>query len=502
MITFRYFLSFFVLTLSLSLFFPHLALGQDPQDPQQLYRQARDRLQNEEFSTARDSFQKFTENYPNHPRYWDAYFGYGQSLYRLNELRKANRVFASVRKNHPSQAVRGDALFGQIQIAILEDKVALAKTLSQSFLKIHSEHILKKSVKRQLGVLKDMDVSESETDTTSTMEDGDEPSDTEQPETSHTSSAKRPPSYSGRKSETGANETTRQRPEVPEAGPPLRFEDGLLIPDLSQVRAEVSNAQNDGPPRGGSSEDSGGSFNQSIEDQSQYQSLMVEKNKLSSELEDLRKQMNQLRETNQNQEETIQQLKSQLEKKITNLSEDTALHEVSREMNFSDTAQQTLSGSLQELREQADQRMEEGQYSRARALNQKILRRSPQPRDYVRAAKIAENLGESEDTVNQAYRQGLQQSEEPPISEVINYAQWLLDVERFSELDRVLNEYQSDVKERGQDEQQARWALLRGQFQVRRGQEDAAFFQFMEAIRLAPNSDTARRARSIVRDEF
>lgn len=453
-------------------------LAQQGDTPGKLYNEASDQFQRENYQRALEHYRDFVQTFPNHDRYWDARFGVGQSLFKLNKFRDANQAFALVRKNHPSKEVRGDGLFGQIQIAILEDNVAVAKALSKTFLNIHDNHILRSTVKRQLGLLNEMNVENEEAS-----------SDTEDVR-SKKNVAETSPSDSP---STGASDVQTESPEQQVPTRPTSSGEHILPELRFDADETVTTSKNQSPDTRGEEE---GRNWRNVAD-TRKQTIK----QLRSQLSESREENTELKKRVASLEKNVRRLENQLARKLTDLSRDTEIHTLSREINLPDTASEVLQSSLDELRNRAREALENDEFERAREINNRVLERNPRPADYHFASKISSALGQSARSIEHLDK-AISLADSPALKHIAGLAELLLEQGEHKHLDELIEEYGDYVMTGKDSPESARWYYVTGKYHITKNQTDKAFFLLMKAIRTSPDSEWANEAQKLIQDEL
>jgi TolA-binding protein len=499
---------------TVSLFFMFLvvfpSIAQESGGGNELYQRASSAFQRGNYSRSLELYQRFTNQYPNHSQFWDAKFGIAQSHFKLNHFRKANRMFSSVRKNHSNQTIRGDALFGQIQVAILEDNVALARALSNTFLDIHDEHILRSSVKRQLEMLEDMTPSEDRgpSDTTiprSTEDDSPEEEErgpvTEGVTQTGDSPASAPP---GDEDSDGPSDETETEPTSTPSGvmPELRFGSEATSTDTEETGEDRSRQE---ATETRSTDEGDNETSRSAELVRDLRNKLDEKD---DQLEDLRNRVQQLSQQNDRLDSRVRTLKQRnqrLEQKlaqgVASLVEDTGLQQLMGSIDLPDTATRAIESSLSELRRQTRSALESGRLDRAERLVERILNRAPSAGDYYLAARIHQRRNQPGEAIADL-REAIERADSAPVKYLADQATLLSEQGRENRLNELIDRHHPRVRSQPESESRAQWFYVLGRRDHRHNRPDRAFFHLMEVIRTAPESEWARRARSLIQNEL
>ncbi|MFB6355961.1 MAG: tetratricopeptide repeat protein [bacterium] len=447
--------------------------------PKKLYNQADDYFSSGQYEKAEKAYRRFMSNFPTHSRYWDATYGLARTYQRLGNLMEANEQFRAVFKNHPDERIQGDALFHQIEIAIMKDNRSRAKRLLETFISTYPDHPLRSTAEKQLKliskIMKRSPLSESarnesdQKDTTPSIDVDTTPKSVGKVmpnmrftgDTGNTKSISDPVANVGKKVDT-----------VPAA----RFRS--VRKKLKKNKRMYKKAK------------------KKLENTRElYKSAQDRAREFERRLQDATSTVKKLRGT-------IKKLRKALNQKIKNLATDTELHQAARVTNLSDTIQQILNEKISSLRSRAQERLQSGDDSGAMKILKKIVNRNPRAEDYHKLAQLKLQYGRDTGQIESLLDDAIRSSDTNPIPYVLTKFEYLVQTGQTNKFDKLLGEWENVITSRGTSPQKSRFYLLKGQRLLKDQREDEAFFVLMKSIREAPKSSWGSQARRIVRQEL
>jgi tetratricopeptide (TPR) repeat protein len=142
---------------------------------------------------------------------------------------------------------------------------------------------------------------------------------------------------------------------------------------------------------------------------------------------------------------------------------------------------------------------ENGDLGQARKTISSVLQQEvPGAGAYVLAAEIARKSGESSDAILNHLNQAINSSDDPPAKLHLWKADILLEQDRLQEALASLKPVNAEGLSREDPVQASRYYYLRGAVSMEVGNPDQAFFHFMDAVRAAPSSEWANKARTTI----
>lgn len=464
--------------------------------PEKLYQTASQQFWNGRYNEALVTYRNIVRAYPEHDLYWDAKFGEARSLYKLGRLNRADDVFRKVQQRHPEKAVRGDALFSIVEIAILQDDIIRARNLLETFLDVYSDHPIREAARKQLSLLK-----QTPTPTPA------------QPESIKSSSPSGKPGQPRLKSsgqDEGKPQSLPPEPEVDtEPTSPGMRSPGDTLPEFPDDRSEVRPDTDSmtGTKSGRISPiEAGSSAGDTVSEETR-----MAQNKDTSGANPILVPpgITESTDTSPAQGKTIEQT-----------PDTTVTQQPSTERSGTDTPVKTVStanqapepgpgeddmeeGSVEVLRETARRQEKAGKTSKAFETWRKVTRQ-PQARakDYYRAARLSHELSNPSETTLKLLNKSIAMSDDPRGRFFLLKAQVLLEEGREDRASSVLGTFRSDYLNGASPSETARYHFLRGELLRASNRGDEAFFQYMRVLQTAPDSRWGTRAQTIIKNEL
>ncbi len=460
--------------------------------PRELFTRASNQYWSENYSRAEELYREFVEKYPENELFSDACFGLAQSLYKQEKYDEAGVWFGRVRRNHPDPQIRGDAFFGEIEVALLNDERMRARKLLQTFLNLYPDHALSDAARERLDMLG----GGKETSSQEEM--------TEQEKEKMTPDTAAPP------------EDEFMLPDdfeidFPDDLPPLR-----LSPDTPATAA----AENKTPDTSVTQLTSGTEERRRValvsELQKRVEELEKEKRRILKELQrqeeenrrfirtatEYREQLEEQKKLTEKYKNKSERLEQELSRKIRGLLSDTRLYALSDDIDLSDTAVEALEEGVDHFRQRVEEAMQMGEYQVAWNNIQKVLRRSPRAEDYYKAAVIEKRLNGDTENIISNLRTAIDKADPIPPRYLIFRAELLLETDKINEFEKFFSNWAEEITSRANKEEKSRWHLLVGRRLLKQNDTDQAFFRLMEAVKTAPGSRWARQARQIIEDKM
>lgn len=504
----RHLAALFVTVLLVVAFVPVDAPAQEL-SAESLHNQAYNQFWDGEYKRAESTFRTITERFPDSSVYWDARYGLARSLNKQGKLEPAARHFREVRRNHPEKSVRGDALFGQVEVAILRDKTIRAEQLLRTFLTVFSDHVLEPTAREQLELLEEIDRSGDRSGTSTSSPEANARSDgpPEQPRLKPSGDGDtrardliEPEPSQGTTSDTASAETPGMRRETPEETGPSdtsgtpgetpsqtdRISPFGPVPAGTEPPGNVD-TEPESPDRSEdpASKTSGGTGLIGPEDLAGTSSEPVD------------------RDTPPERTDTAPEVASgDSPDTPTGVESDTSGttgDDRAPEEAEQSPREETTADRLKRVRSLA----EEGSVNEARALIDTVLESGePGPEAYFLGARVYAREPARTDKVLDYVNRALRGRSDPPARYHFLKTESLLDSDRNQEALASLNNVDPESLGENETEVRARYYYLMGTISLRLDQSDEAFFHFMDAVRAAPSSRWAEQSRQIIQDRL
>ena len=440
--------------------------------PRELFQEANSNYWENNYESAAESFREFTERFPDHDLFPDAQFGLGQAYFELDRLEEAALLFQQVEEDHPDPGVRGDALYGQIQVALLEDEPGRALKLMENFESEYPDHSLAGLVETRREELQERVQPEPAPDFEPPVED-----------------------------ETDIRADEFREPETPTAVPPGEEPaiDQQFRTDSPPLRIEEEEPREPPAPAANELQKQVEAQSDTIEQlQSKNQSLLGEIEELEQMIE---QKQNMLAELESEKEELATENETLRRRLEEDISEILAVFDTPVvEDEFTPEDLEFPARDAESYRQRARQALDLENYEVAWNNIQPVLEADPQAEDYYLAARITWEGQKDPEAALELLEED--PSEEPPVSHIILRAQLLLAGEKYEQLDELQENYESRVRQEGEDHRIAQWNYLLGRRLLAENKRDQAFFRFMEVIRGAPLSEWADESRRLISDEL
>jgi tetratricopeptide (TPR) repeat protein len=483
--------------------------------------------------------------------YWDARFGLAKSYYEQGELGSARDHFRAVRQEHPNKFVRGDALFSLAEIAILMNRTIRAERFLETFIEVFPEHVLIPTAKKQLRVLKEVDratppanlpgVRNGSRGSSGTSDSPENPrlksaespkksprsiidplksdsSDTSSENKKKDKSTTIKPSIKMDRPDTG---TTKSQLRTPNSTTSASTQSrGRISPfagaDDMGLGADTPTDSTE-PKRTSGTHRSPDTFSksgpQSPPDRAPKTSLtdtkVPSKPNLDSDVSTRKEKQSDTKsavttsgETPVEQEDTSVKTSrtgtsgttGKTGKKQSPIGQGDSSDPVSKTQ--SENGGKVIDSSGKTLK-RARKFFEQGKYTQAEKLVDSLLVDNPaSPEPYRLAAEITQQQGGSSEEVLSYLNQALERVDGTSIPLNLMKAKVLIEKNRYKQALSSLNRL--DPSGMTDPKRKAHYHYLRGTIALERGNSDESFFDFMDAVRAAPSSEWADRARTTI----
>ncbi len=481
------------------------ALAQTPPNPKSLYQKAEQNFWNKRYKEAERYYRRLVNSASESSYFNDALFGLARSCFKQGKLIEAARRYRQVRRQHPSKKVRADALFGGIEVALMQNNKSKARKLLQNFLQKYPDHVLHEVAQEKIkkiaaaGKKEKPDKKKEITSKTELVVPADttgeeqefsiSPGQTSKLEEERDTSSgpvpeDLPPLKLSVVSETmTARETTPVKPGIPEQVSDTAAD--TKPAKIAPLRKELERLRR-------RNQDLLSELRQKVEQNRKFISLSK---KYKDRLKKLQKQNNELQKKNE-------RLITELSRKISTAFMDTRLYHLPDKIDLNDTAMKSLKKNIQNLRNQVEKAIDLGEYEIARNNIHKILSRQPEITDFFNAARIYWKLQQDTQPALKYLREALKRSETVPIDHLLLKAEILSRTGLEDQLDQFMSTWSDRITDKAKGAEKARWNLILARRLISAGKKGEAFFKLMSAVKAAPESKWARQARKIIKNEL
>ncbi len=519
------------------------------QTERELYREAESSYWEGDFSRAKELYSEVIDLASESEIVNDARLGLARAISRLGELEKAEGYFEQVKLEHPNRDVRGDAIFGLLEIAIITGQQDRAKDYYAEFIESHSDHMLYSAVVDEFTEFveepsrrrpqlppgpTDDRPEEPDHRLTSLPELPGEPEEAEEsPAVEDTPARPAPPAQPRRP----------RLPEIDEIDEPADLAEflELALDDEPELKAQfmeqfeqLKNAEENYKElqrRLEEEQQARAELSHQLDEmvkherlrdrverhfEARFKELREENQELSSIIDDMTEdradllaRLDDLEDSylwlkNKNQELLVenQQLKERLSENIVEALKEFRLTELVEGVEIRDEARDAIIERRELQRDFVKQALEEDDLEEAMGRLEPLLENQPEADDYYLAASVywqqTKQLKPALDYLQMAKELG---DKERP-RKLLLEAEILLEADEIQRFNQLIENHGDRLAERTEGELRARWYLLQGRKLLRQSNNDRAFFQLMRAVNVAPESHWADQARTLIRTEL